>query len=81
MDSNSVVQIDNHVETEELTGYEPVLGGGLTEKAVWVDESRCIGCRYCAHVATNTFVVDDDNGFVHLLIFWKGSIFTRGWWR
>ena len=47
---------------KELTGYEPVLGGKLTEKAVWVDESRCIGCRYCAHVATNTFIVDDDYG-------------------
>ena len=62
MDSNSLSAIDNYVETRELTGYEPVLGGELTEKAVWVDESRCIGCRYCAHVATNTFIVDDDYG-------------------
>ena len=62
MDSNSLSAIDNYVETKELTGYEPVLGGELTEKAVWVDESRCIGCRYCAHVATNTFVVDEDYG-------------------
>ena len=62
MDSNSLSTIDNYVETKELTGFEPVLGGELTEKAVWVDESRCIGCRYCAHVATNTFVVDDDYG-------------------
>ena len=45
-----------------LTGHEPVLGGLLTEKAIWVDESRCIGCRYCAHVATNTFIVDEDYG-------------------
>ena len=45
-----------------LTGNEPVLGGVLTEKAVWVDESRCIGCRYCAHVATNTFIVDEEYG-------------------
>jgi len=43
-------------------GYEPVLGGKLTEKAVWVDESRCIGCRYCAYVATNTFIVDEEYG-------------------
>ena len=62
MDSNFLSTIDNYVETKELTGYEPVLGGELTEKAVWVDESRCIGCRYCAHVATNTFIVDDDYG-------------------
>ena len=38
------------------TGLEPSLGGVLREKAVWVDESDCIGCRYCAHVASNTFV-------------------------
>ena len=62
METNSLSAIDNYVEFKELTGYEPVLGGELTEKAVWVDESRCIGCRYCAHVATNTFIVDDDYG-------------------
>ncbi len=39
-------------------GREPVLGGKLREKAVWVDESTCIGCRYCANVATNTFVLE-----------------------
>jgi ferredoxin len=41
---------------------EPLLGGGLRQKAVWVDEAVCIGCRYCAHVATNTFVVEPDWG-------------------
>ena len=46
----------------ERTGCEPVLGGALREKAVWVDESTCIGCRYCAHVATNTFVMEPDLG-------------------
>ena len=40
------------------SGKEPSLGGQLREKAVWVDESRCIGCRYCANVATNTFVME-----------------------
>ena len=49
-------------EKNTLTGFEPVLGGKLTERAVWVDESRCIGCRYCAHVATNTFIVDEEYG-------------------
>ena len=42
----------------EPNGKEPCLGGKLLEKAVWVDESTCIGCRYCAHVATNTFVIE-----------------------
>jgi ferredoxin len=39
-----------------------VLGGSLRQKAVWVDEVVCIGCRYCAHVASNTFVVEADWG-------------------
>lgn len=44
------------------SGLEPVLGGALRQKAVWVDEAVCIGCRYCAHVAGNTFVVEPDWG-------------------
>ena len=62
MDTHSKNEINYRFEIKEITGYEAVLGGKLTEKAVWVDESRCIGCRYCAHVATNTFIVDDDYG-------------------
>ena len=46
----------------ERTGREPLLGGALRQKAVWVDEAVCIGCRYCAHVATNTFVVEAEWG-------------------
>ncbi|MCP9942874.1 MULTISPECIES: ferredoxin [Synechococcales] len=46
----------------QRTGLEPLLGGSLRQKAVWVDEAVCIGCRYCAHVATNTFVVEPDWG-------------------
>ena len=37
---------DNFVEDIEITGWEPVLGGQLAEKAVWVDEAKCIGCKY-----------------------------------
>ena len=62
MDTNLIGKVDIIDENIELTGYEAVLGGRLTEKAVWVDESRCIGCRYCAHVATNTFIVDEEYG-------------------
>lgn len=43
-------------------GKEPCLGGKLSSKAVWVDESVCIGCRYCANVATNTFVMEPNFG-------------------
>ena len=49
-------------DRDERTGLEPVLGGMLQPKAVWVDEAACIGCRYCAHVATNTFVIEPDLG-------------------
>ncbi len=47
---------------QTFTGREPCLGGQLRDKAVWVDESACIGCRYCAHVATNTFVIEPNLG-------------------
>ena len=49
----------NTEENIEITGWEPVLGGQLAEKAVWVDEARCIGCQYCVHVASNTFTIDE----------------------
>ena len=62
MDIDPTYESDNLDGIKELTGYEPVLGGELTEKAIWVDEARCIGCRYCAHVATNTFIVDEEYG-------------------
>lgn len=47
---------------DQRTGFEPVLGGELREKAVWVDEAVCIGCRYCAHVACNTFAIEPTLG-------------------
>ncbi len=42
----------------QASGEEPMLGGALRQQAVWVDEAVCIGCRYCAHVAGNTFLVE-----------------------
>ncbi len=62
MGFNLTKTIDNFEENNDITGFEPVLGGNLCEKAVWVDESTCIGCKYCAHVATNTFIVDPEYG-------------------
>ena len=50
------------IENCEITGFEAVLGGKLAEKAVWVDEAKCIGCQYCVHVASNTFLVDEFHG-------------------
>ena len=43
-------------------GKEPALGGKLRQKAVWVDERKCIGCTYCSSVATNTFAMEPDQG-------------------
>ena len=50
------------LEEEGPNGKEPVLGGKLRQKAVWVDESLCIGCTYCNRVATNTFGMEPVNG-------------------
>tara|TARA_B100000965_G_C19112815_1_gene549818 strand:- start:168 stop:587 length:420 start_codon:yes stop_codon:yes gene_type:complete len=46
----------------KISGRDPVLGGKLREKAVWVDERKCIGCTYCGSVATNTFAMEPDQG-------------------
>ena len=59
---NSTVAFDHFIDSEEISGFEPVLGGELREKALWVDEANCIGCQYCVHVASNTFIVDEDLG-------------------
>lgn len=50
--------VGGHPGHPARTGREPLLGGALRQKAVWVDEAVCIGCRYCAHVAANTFLVE-----------------------
>ena len=60
--ANSKVAFEQFIDSEEITGFEAVLGGELREKAIWVDESNCIGCQYCVHVASNTFIVDEDLG-------------------
>ncbi len=49
-------------EDNIVNGKEPLLGGKLHAKAVWVDESTCIGCTYCNSVAANTFSMESDMG-------------------
>ena len=49
-------------EDFKFSGRDPVLGGKLREKAVWVDERKCIGCTYCSSVATNTFAMEPEQG-------------------
>ena len=61
IDPSLAFQIQVEFDTQP-NGKEPCLGGQLREKAIWVDESICIGCRYCAHVATNTFVIEPHLG-------------------
>ena len=61
-ESNSAIAFEQFIDSEEVSGFEPVLGGELREKAIWVDEANCIGCQYCVHVATNTFIVDEHLG-------------------
>lgn len=46
----------------ERSGFEPELGGFFRQKGVYVDEITCIGCKYCAHVANNTFYIEPDYG-------------------
>jgi ferredoxin len=46
----------------DLTGLEPELGGALRQNAVYVDETTCIGCGHCAHVAGNTFFLEESYG-------------------
>lgn len=46
----------------ERTGFEPELGGAFRQKGVYVDESTCIGCKFCAHVASNTFFIEPNYG-------------------
>ena len=66
MSPNNEFDISAAFETssfdDQLTGRDPVLGGKLKEKAVWVDERKCIGCTYCSSVATNTFFMEPDQG-------------------
>jgi len=40
----------------------PELGGALRQKGVYVDEITCIGCKHCAHVARNTFYINQITG-------------------
>jgi ferredoxin len=49
-------------KTPERSGFEPELGGASRQKAVYVDEVTCIGCKHCAHVAPNTFFIEGEHG-------------------
>ena len=60
-DPNAAFEAPNN-EDFYLSGRDPVLGGKLREKAVWVDERKCIGCTYCSSVATNTFAMEPEQG-------------------
>lgn len=44
------------------SGLEPELGGVVRQRGVYVDEITCIGCKNCAHVASDTFYIEPDYG-------------------
>ena len=60
-DTSSAFEAKSYQESSP-NGKEPTLGGKLSAKAVWVDETKCIGCTYCSCVATNTFVMEPNLG-------------------
>jgi ferredoxin len=49
-------------DVPERTGFEPELGGVLRQKGAYVEENICIGCKHCAHTATNTFYIEPEHG-------------------
>lgn len=49
-------------DADNRSGLEPELGGIVRQKGVYVDEITCIGCKHCAHVARNTFYIEQDYG-------------------
>lgn len=49
-------------QNSDRSGFEPELGGTLRQKGIYVDEVTCIGCKHCAHVARNTFYIEEDYG-------------------
>ena len=65
--NDNIAAFHEYLESNDISGFEPVLGGELREKAIWVDEASCIGCQYCVHVASNTFFVDEDLGRARVL--------------
>ena len=60
---SNLAAFDHYEDSDIISGFEPVLGGQLREKAIWVDEANCIGCQYCVHVASNTFIVEEEYGY------------------
>jgi ferredoxin len=49
-------------DSNERSGFEPELGGVVRQRGIYVDELTCIGCKFCAHVARNTFYIEPENG-------------------
>mmetsp|Transcript_11035 Transcript_11035/g.36268 ORF Transcript_11035/g.36268 Transcript_11035/m.36268 type:complete len:324 (+) Transcript_11035:3-974(+) len=43
-------------------GSDPRDGTGPDSRAVFVDESTCIGCRQCVHAAPETFFIEEEWG-------------------
>ena len=50
------------LDLDIISGLEPELGGDLRQNAIFVDETVCIGCGHCAHVASSTFILEENYG-------------------
>ena len=62
MDNALTPRIISELEISDRSGFEPELGGELRQNALFVDETVCIGCGHCAHVARSTFFLEEDYG-------------------
>ncbi|XP_024533550.1 chaperone protein dnaJ C76, chloroplastic isoform X1 [Selaginella moellendorffii] len=64
------------IQFEGFTGeplYSRWMGPASEEKAVFVDEVRCIGCLKCALIASNTFAVEKRYGRARAVSQWGDS--------
>ncbi len=62
MDNSGAATTSSELEMSDRSGFEPELGGELRQNALFVDETVCIGCGHCAHVARSTFFLEEDYG-------------------
>lgn len=76
-DRNSRLAYDKeHAKIEELKGYtgKPLystwLGPETEERAVFVDELKCVGCLKCALFAEKTFAIESTYGRARVVAQW-----------
>ncbi|MEL6440758.1 MAG: ferredoxin [Cyanobacteria bacterium J06621_8] len=53
---------ETSLNQQQPSGFEPELGGVWRQEGVYVDENICVGCHYCAQIASNTFYMEPEHG-------------------